>query len=94
MATLCMQIVVLGKTVQLMLSSEHRTARIYIVDADAGSHPPRTMSIEQYVDAGMTDDEIARHVLEVVTMSIEQLARLQPYNRTARAQTRRLSYPH
>ncbi|WP_321807306.1 hypothetical protein [Burkholderia sp. BCC1993] len=94
MATLCMQIVVLGKTVQLVLSSEHRTARIYIVDDGAGSHPPRTMSIEQYVDAGMTDDEIARHVLEVVTMSIEQLARLQPYNRTARAQTRLLRYPH
>lgn len=88
MATLCMQIVVLGKTVQLVLSPERRAARIDIVDDD------RTMSIEQYVDAGMTDDEIARHVLEVVTMSIEQLARLQPYNRTARAQTRQFRYPH
>ena len=91
MATLCMQIVVLGKTVQLMLSSEHRTARIYIVDADAGSHPPRTMSIEQYLKAGMADDEIARHMLEVVAMSLEQLARLQPFDRAARA---RMRYSH
>ncbi|RKU05002.1 hypothetical protein C7H84_02280 [Burkholderia sp. Nafp2/4-1b] len=88
MATLRMQTVVHGKTVQVMLSPEHRTARIYIVDNEAGSHPPRTMSIEQYVDAGMAADEIARHVLEVVAMSIEQLARLQPYGRTAGARTR------
>jgi len=88
MATLCMQTVVLDKTVQVVLSPERGTARIFIVDHDAGSHPPRTMSIEQYVSAGMDDDEIARHVLEVVAMSIEQLARLQPFNRATRAPAR------
>ncbi|MBR8403837.1 hypothetical protein [Burkholderia cenocepacia] len=88
MSTLCMQTVVHGKTVQVVLSPERRTARIDIVDDQTGSYPPRTMSIEQYVDAGMADDEIARHVLEVVTMSIEQLARLQPFDRAAGTQTR------
>lgn len=70
-----------------MLSPERRTARIDIVD-DEPAAIARTMSIEQYVDAGMADDEIARHVLEVVTMSIEQLARLQPFDRAAGTQTR------
>ncbi|CAI8919756.1 MULTISPECIES: hypothetical protein [Burkholderia] len=91
MSTLCMQTVVHGKTVRVMLSLERRTARIDIVDGDAGSHPPRTMSIEQYIKAGMADDEIARHVLEVVAMSLEQLARLQPFDRAARA---RMHYSH
>jgi DNA-binding SARP family transcriptional activator len=49
------------------------------------------MSIEQYIKAGMADDEIARHVLEVVAMSLEQLARLQPFDRAARA---RMHYSH
>ncbi|WP_175821700.1 hypothetical protein [Burkholderia sp. BCC0419] len=88
MSTLCMQTVVHGKTVQIVLSPEQRTARIDIIGDEAGSYPPRTMSIERYVNAGMADDEIARHVLEVVSMSIEQLARLQPFERTAGTQTR------
>jgi len=88
MSNLCMQTVVHGKTVQVVLSPEQRTARIDIVDDEAGSYPPRTMSIERYVNAGMAADEIARHVLEVVAMSIEQLARLQPFERKAGAQTR------
>ncbi|KWZ29837.1 hypothetical protein [Burkholderia anthina] len=88
MSTLCMQTVVHGKTVQVVLSPEQRTARIDIVDDEAGRYPPRTMRIEQYVNAGMTDDEIARHVLEVVTMSIEQLARLQPFDRAIGARAR------
>jgi hypothetical protein len=39
----------------------------------------------------MADDEIARHMLEVVAMSLEQLARLQPFDRAARA---RMRYSH
>lgn len=88
MSTLCMQTRIHGKTVQVVLSPERRTAKIYIVDEEAGSHPPRTMSIEQYLSAGMTDDEIARHVLEVVSISITQLARLQPFARAGRTQSR------
>ncbi|RQR41299.1 MULTISPECIES: hypothetical protein [unclassified Burkholderia] len=91
MTTLSMQTAVHGKTVQVMLSLERRTVRIDIVDDEAGSHPPRTMSIEQYVNAGMADDEIARHVLEVVAMSLEQLARLRPYDRATGA---RMRYSH
>ncbi|MCW3662236.1 hypothetical protein [Burkholderia cenocepacia] len=63
MSTLCMQTVVHGKTVQVVLSPERRTARIDIVDDETGSYPPRTMSIEQ-------------------------LARLQPFDRAAGTQTR------
>jgi len=37
MSTLCMQTVVHGKTVRVMLSLERRTARIDIVDGEAGS---------------------------------------------------------
>ncbi|RQS18423.1 hypothetical protein [Burkholderia sp. Bp8998] len=85
MTSLCMQTAVHGKTVQVVLSLERRTARIFIVDDEAGNHPPRTMSIDQYVNAGMADDEIARHVLEVVAMSLEQLARLQPFDRATGA---------
>ncbi|WP_175920834.1 hypothetical protein [Burkholderia latens] len=88
MSTLCMQTVVHGKTVQVVLSPESRTARIDIVDEEAGRHPPRTMSIEQYLNAGMAGDEIVRHVLEVVSLSIEQLARLRLFDRAARAYTR------
>ncbi|MBY4865023.1 hypothetical protein DIE14_17470 [Burkholderia sp. Bp9017] len=88
MSTLCMQTVVHGKTVQVVLSLESRSARIHIVDDEAGNYPPRTMSIEQYIHAGMGHDEIARHVLEVVTMSVERLARLQPFDRAAGTHTR------
>ncbi|AFQ50205.1 hypothetical protein PI86_08515 [Burkholderia sp. A9] len=88
MSTLFMQTVVHGKTVQVMLSPESRTARIDIVDDESGGYPPRTMRIDQYVNAGMADDEIVRHVLEVAAMSVEQLARLRSFERSTRAQTR------
>ncbi|WP_269504486.1 hypothetical protein [Burkholderia sp. IMCC1007] len=81
MSTLCMQTVVHGKTVQVVLSPDSRSARIYIIDDGSGSYPPRTMSIQQYINAGMADEEIIRHVLEVVAISVEQLARLQPFHR-------------
>ncbi|AOK43661.1 hypothetical protein QZM46_09825 [Burkholderia vietnamiensis] len=83
MSALCMQTIVHGRTVQVVLSPERRTARIHIVDDESGSYPPRTISIERYLSAGMTDEQIARHVLEVVTMSVEQLARLQPFDRAS-----------
>nr|WP_175801839.1 hypothetical protein [Burkholderia anthina] len=88
MSTLCMQVVVHGKTVQVVLSPENRSVRIHIVDGESGCYPPRTMSIEQYLHAGMGHDEIVRHVLEVVTMSVEQLARLQPFGRAVGTRTR------
>ncbi|WP_175774178.1 hypothetical protein [Burkholderia anthina] len=88
MSTLSMQAVVHGKTVQVVLSPENRSARIHIVDDESGSYPPRTMSIEQYLHAGMGHDEIVRHVLEVVAMSVEQLARLQPFGRAVGTRTR------
>jgi len=34
------------------------------------------MSIRQYVESGMSDEDIAQHVVDVVSTSIEQLERL------------------
>ncbi len=87
MPTLCMQAVVHGKTVQVVLSPESRSARIDI-DDESGSYPSRTMSIEQYIHAGLGHDEVVRHVLEVVAMSVERLAGLQPFDRAAGTRAR------
>ncbi|AOK07837.1 hypothetical protein WI41_22505 [Burkholderia latens] len=65
-----------------------RSTRIDIVDDEAGSHPRRTISIEPYLNAGMAGDVIARHAREVVSMSIEQLARLRPFDRAAGSRAR------
>ncbi|KVH29569.1 hypothetical protein [Burkholderia cepacia] len=77
MSTLSVQAVVRGKTVQVVLLSEEVTAKIYIVDSDGSSYPPRTMSVQEYVDAGMSDDEMVQHIIDVVGESIEQLERVQ-----------------
>ncbi|AJY15521.1 MULTISPECIES: hypothetical protein [Burkholderia] len=76
MSTLCMQALVRGKTVQVVVLPDESTAKIYIVDEDHRSHRPRTMSIRQYVESGMSDEDIAQHVVDVVSTSIEQLERL------------------
>ncbi|KWO06038.1 hypothetical protein WM26_31005 [Burkholderia cepacia] len=77
MSTLSVQAVVRGKTVQVVLLPEEVTAKIYIVDSDGSSYLPRTMSVQEYVDAGMSDDEMVQHILDVVGESIEQLERVQ-----------------
>ncbi|MDR5660970.1 hypothetical protein [Burkholderia cenocepacia] len=77
MSTLSVQAVVRGKTVQVVLLSEEATVKIYIVDSDGSSYPPRTMPVQEYVDAGMSDDEMVRHILDVVSESVEQLDRVQ-----------------
>ncbi|AJY09251.1 hypothetical protein K6W16_27835 [Burkholderia dolosa] len=87
MSTVCKQAVVSGKTVQVVLISDAATAKIYIVDDEDGPLPPRTMSVEQYARAGMSSEEIARHVLHVVSTSIEQLARVQATHDDAAAQS-------
>ncbi|RAA28716.1 hypothetical protein DN523_02460 [Burkholderia multivorans] len=76
MSTLCMQALVRGKTVLVIVLPDESTAKIYIVDEDHRSHRPRTMSIRQYVESGMSDEDIAQHVVDVVSTSIEQLERL------------------
>lgn len=77
MSTLSVQAVVRGKTIQVVLLSEEVTAKIYIVDSDGSSYPPRIMAVQEYVDAGMSDDEVVRHILDVVSESVEQLDRVQ-----------------
>ncbi|MCA8091971.1 hypothetical protein LGM65_13885 [Burkholderia anthina] len=37
---------------RVVLSFESRSARIHVVDDEAGNYPPRTMSIEQDIHAG------------------------------------------
>ncbi len=73
MTTLSMQTVVNGKTVQIVLLEVEATAKIYVVDSDGSSHRPRTMSVQEYVDSGMSSEEVVRHILEVVTASLEHL---------------------
>ncbi|KVE71609.1 hypothetical protein [Burkholderia vietnamiensis] len=77
MSNLSAQAVVSGKTVQVVLQPEEVVAKIYIVDSDGSSYRPRTMSVQEYVDAGMSDDEMIRHILDVVSESLEQLDRVQ-----------------
>lgn len=77
MSTLSVQAVVRGKTVQVVLLPEEVTAKIYIVDSDGSSYQPRTTSVQEYVDAGMSDDEMVQHILDVVSESVEQLGRVQ-----------------
>lgn len=80
MFILCMQIVVYGKIVQVVLLLEWCMVWIDIVDDEIGSYLFCMMSIEQYVDVGMVDDEIVWYVFEVVMMLIEQFVRLQLFD--------------
>ncbi|HDR9877505.1 hypothetical protein [Burkholderia cenocepacia] len=79
MSTLCMQTVVSGKTVQVVLFPDDKVAKIYIVDDEQGSHAPRTQSVEEYFASGMSEDEIIERVLEVVSTSVEQLDRVRTH---------------
>ncbi|MDP9583574.1 hypothetical protein ACN9MG_21100 [Burkholderia ambifaria] len=75
MSTVTMQAVVGEKIVQIVLLVEDATAKIYIANNDGSSHQPRTMSVREYLDSGMSSEETVRHILEVVRESIEQLER-------------------
>ncbi|WP_104012227.1 hypothetical protein [Burkholderia anthinoferrum] len=77
MPTLCLQTIVCGKTIQVTLLPEEVTAKIYIVNEDLSVQTPRTLSVEQYVKSGMSEEDIARHILDVVTTSVEELVRIQ-----------------
>jgi hypothetical protein len=74
-----MQAIVCGKTVQVVMSTDELTAKIYIVDSDGSSHMPRTMSVNEYIASGMSSEEVVRHILEVVSAAIEQLDRARPH---------------
>ncbi|MGR3906408.1 hypothetical protein Q3A80_05135 [Burkholderia sp. SR8] len=78
MGSLSMCRVVGNRTVQIFLPEGTDTAKIYIVDEEYGSRQPRSMSVRAYLDSGMTEEEVVRHVLSVVSASVEQVA---PLNR-------------
>jgi len=75
MSTVTMQAIVGEKIVQIVLLVEDATAKIYIVNNDGSSYQPRTMSVQEYLDSGMSSEETVRHILEVVRESIEQVER-------------------
>ncbi|MEB4631188.1 hypothetical protein [Burkholderia contaminans] len=77
MPTVCMQAIVCRKTVQVVLSTEKANAKIFIVDSDGSSRLPRTMSVQEYIDSGMSSEETVRHILEIVTAAIEQMDQAQ-----------------
>ena len=77
MPTVCMQAIVCRKNVQVVLSTEKASAKIFIVDSDGSSRLPRTMSVQEYMDSGMSSEEVVRHILDIVTESIEQMDQVQ-----------------
>nr|WP_081065105.1 hypothetical protein [Burkholderia cepacia] len=79
MSTLCIQTVVSGKTVQVVLFPDDKVAKIYIVDGERGSYAPRTQSVEEYFAAGMSEDEIIERVIEVVSTSVAELDRIRAH---------------
>jgi hypothetical protein len=64
------------RTVQIFLPDGTDIAKIYIVDEEYGARQPRSMSVRAYLDAGMTGEEVVRHMLSVVSASLEQVAHL------------------
>ncbi|WP_176307934.1 hypothetical protein [Burkholderia ambifaria] len=75
MSTVTMQAMVGEKIVQIVLLPDAATAKIYIVNHDGSSHPPRTMGVQEYLDSGMSSEETVRHILAVVSETIEQVER-------------------
>ncbi|WP_423762634.1 hypothetical protein [Burkholderia sp. NLJ2] len=76
MTTLSMQTIACGKTIQVALMTDAGTARIFVMDNGDGSHQPQIMKVRQYLDAGMTDEDVVRHVLNIVVASIERRGQL------------------
>lgn len=76
MGTISMQAIVSNKTIQVVFTPGDEQATIYIVNGEHGSYQPRHMSVREYGEAGMSDEDIVRHLLEVVSTSIEELDRV------------------
>ncbi|AWV01868.1 hypothetical protein DM992_20385 [Burkholderia sp. JP2-270] len=76
MTTLSMQTIICGKTIQVALMTDTATASIFVMDNDDGSHQPQIMKVRQYLDAGMTDEDVVRHVLNIVVAAIERRGQL------------------
>ncbi|HEF5152704.1 MULTISPECIES: hypothetical protein [Burkholderia] len=72
MATLSMQAVVGRKTIHVVLMGDIATVNIFVTDNDDGSHQSQIMKVRQYLNAGMTNESVARHVLNVVVAAIER----------------------
>ncbi|MBU9373597.1 hypothetical protein KTE28_04570 [Burkholderia multivorans] len=72
MATLSMQAVVGRKTIHVVLMGDIATVNIFVTDNDDGSHQSQIMKVRQYLNAGMTNESVARDVLNVVVAAIER----------------------
>ncbi|MBR7958975.1 hypothetical protein KDW41_00735 [Burkholderia vietnamiensis] len=72
MATLSMHAVVRRKTIHVVLMGDIATVNIFVTDNDDGSHQSQIMKVRQYLDAGMTDESVARHILNVVVAALER----------------------
>ncbi|MCO1361192.1 MULTISPECIES: hypothetical protein [Burkholderia] len=60
------------KTIHVVLMGDIATVNIFVTDNDDGSHQSQIMKVRQYLNAGMTNESVARHVLNVVVAAIER----------------------
>ncbi len=74
MATVCMQTDVRGRTVQVIADTEIARAAIYIVGGKRLAELPRFVDIRPYLDAGMSDRQAVERVLNIVAVSIDEIA--------------------
>ncbi|KVH56495.1 hypothetical protein WS89_23845 [Burkholderia sp. MSMB1072] len=78
MGTISMQAIVSNTTIQVVFTPGDAEATIYIVNGEHGSYQPRHMDVREYGEAGMSAEDIVRHLLEVVSISVEELDRMRP----------------
>ncbi|ABI91941.1 hypothetical protein KDX32_28495 [Burkholderia ambifaria] len=72
MVTLNMQAIACGKTIHVVLMADAGSANVFVMDNENGSRQSQSMKVRQYLDAGMTDASVARHVISVVVAAIER----------------------
>ncbi|WP_155629123.1 hypothetical protein [Burkholderia cepacia] len=72
MAIVSMQSDIGERTVQVVLDTEKACATIYVVGGQRLAETPRAVDVRPYVESGMSDEAIVEHVLNVVSISIEE----------------------
>ncbi|HIE5946017.1 TPA: hypothetical protein ACXN34_004001 [Burkholderia cepacia] len=75
MATVSRQAEVRDRTVQVVLDTEKASATIYVVGGQRLANVPWSVDVRSYVEAGMSVEAIVQHVLNVVTISIDETTR-------------------
>ncbi|MDR8049843.1 hypothetical protein [Burkholderia cenocepacia] len=72
MTIVSMQADIRDRTVQIVLDTEKACATIYVVGGQRLAETPRIVDVRPYVESGMSDEAIAEHLLNVVTISIDE----------------------